>query len=386
MNAPAPVLRLAGITKRFGAGGAAITALADVSLDLAAGEHLVVLGATGSGKTTLLRVIAGLETQDAGRVELCGRDAAPLAPADRDVALVFQNFSLYPHLTVRQNLAFPLAAPGRALPPTEIAARVDEAAAMLRITRLLDRPARNLSGGEMQRVAIGRAIVRRPRLFLLDEPLTNLDAKLREALRIELKRLFRQLSVPVVYVTHDQAEALSLADRIAVLSAGRVLQIGAPREIYLRPATPLVARQLGQPPINLVALERRDGAWVAPDGSVLHALGTASGSAGECAAQGDDAPIGSKECHRAQLGLRPEQLRLEPVATGTGSGSPRASPIATVEWVEDAGPIRILALRMWGTVLRCTAPPTLEARSGDLVAVTIDWSLARIWPEQGARD
>ena len=384
MNAPATALRLTGVTKRFGSGAAAVTALADVSLELAAGEQLVVLGATGAGKTTLLRVIAGLETPDAGRIELGGRDAAPLAPADRDIALVFQNFSLYPHLSVRENLAFPLKAPGRALPAAEISARVDEAATMLRITRLLDRPAKNLSGGEMQRVAIGRAIVRRPRLFLLDEPLTNLDAKLRESLRVELKRLFRQLGVPVVYVTHDQAEALSLADRIAVLAEGRVLQVGTPREVYLRPCSALVARQLGQPPINLVTLERRGGKWLASDGSAIatpaatKAEPSTARSAAEVAGTAADAPEGAK----ALLGLRPEQLQI---AAPPAGDTPGAAPLATVEWIEEAGPFRIVALRMWGVSLRCTVAPTTRVSAGEWVAVAVDWARARIWPESGAR-
>jgi len=342
-----PALRLAGVTKRFGRGPDAIAALDDVALEVAAGEHLVVLGATGAGKTTLLRVIAGLETPDAGRVELAGRDATALPPADRDVALVFQNFSLYPHLTVRENLAFPLRAPGRALAAAEIARRVDEAAALLRIARLLDRPAKHLSGGEMQRVAIGRAIVRRPRLFLLDEPLTNLDAKLREALRVELARLFRQLGAPVVYVTHDQAEALSMADRVVVLSRGRVLQAGPPREIYLAPATAAVARQLGQPAINLIELARRGEQWCAHDGTPLL-------SADEPRARA------LRDATRALLGLRPEHLEL--VARGSAGAHD-----AQVEWIEETGPARIVALRCLGQSLRLSIAPA-GAGSDDLSA------------------
>ena len=182
-------LRVRGIVKRFGAAAA----LDGVDFDVGERERVVVLGPTGAGKTTLLRTIAGLETPDAGTLELGGVDATALAPSARDVALVFQNFSLYPHWSVRGNLEFPLRAPGRALAPAEIEARVQWAAALLRIEKLLDRPARHLSGGEMQRVALGRALVRRPKLFLMDEPLTNLDAKLREALRVELLRLFQEL-------------------------------------------------------------------------------------------------------------------------------------------------------------------------------------------------
>ena len=240
-----------------------------IDLDAGRDELLVVLGPTGAGKTTLLRTIAGLEQPDAGTITMAGRDVTALDPASRDVALVFQNFSLYPRWSVRRNLEFPLRAPGRNIPEAEIQSRIAWAADLLRITRYLDREASRLSGGEMQRVAIGRAIVRRPRLFLMDEPLTNLDAKLREALRVELVELRRELKTPMVFVTHDQAEALSMADRIVVLSEGRILQTGAPREIYERPASPVVALQLGQPAINLlpgpprgrtVARGRRDAA------------------------------------------------------------------------------------------------------------------------------
>jgi multiple sugar transport system ATP-binding protein len=179
------------------------------------------------------------------------KEVTHVPPAKRDVAIVFQNFSLYPDRTVRQNMEFPLRAPGRNLRRDEIAQRINWAAEILKMQHLLDRPATHLSGGEMQRVAVGRAIVRRPRIFLFDEPLTNLDAKLRESLRVELMMLRRELKTPMVLVTHDQAEALSMAHRIVVLSEGRVLQTGTPQEIYRNPVSPAVARQLGQPAINL---------------------------------------------------------------------------------------------------------------------------------------
>src|SRR5204863_1902750 len=183
--------------------------------------------------------------------------------------LVFQNFSLYPDWSVRKNMEFPLRAPGRRTPEPAIQERIAWAAELLKIGHLLERRASRLSGGEMQRVAIGRAIVRRPRLFLMDEPLTNLDAKLREVLRVELVELRRELKTPMVFVTHDQAEALSMADRIVVLSEGRILQTGVPREIYERPATPVVALQLGQPAINLLPVRREGGQWRAVDGTPL---------------------------------------------------------------------------------------------------------------------
>ena len=248
-----PFLKIDNLSKNYGE----TQALSEISLSLHAEELLVVLGPTGAGKTTLLRLIAGLETADTGRITVNGADITHQLPAERDIALVFQNFSLYPNKTVRQNLAFPLQAPGRNLSKTDIENRISHTADLLRITPLLDRPATHLSGGEMQRVAIGRAIVRQPQLFLLDEPLTNLDAKLREVLRVELIRLQRDLRTPMIYVTHDRVEALSMGDRIAVLSDGKILQIGSPEDIYQQPNSPTVARQLGYPPINTIDVHKQ---------------------------------------------------------------------------------------------------------------------------------
>ncbi len=305
-------MNVARAEKRFGD----IRALDGVSLSVGESEFVVVLGPTGAGKTTLLRAIAGLEKLDGGSIHLSGRDAADLAPPERDVALVFQNFSLYPSRTVRANLEFPLRAPGRGLSASDIAERVAWAAKLLRIERLLDRPARQLSGGEMQRVAIGRAIVRRPKLFLMDEPLSNLDAKLREELRVELRELARSLATPVLWVTHDQAEALSMADRIVVLAEGRVLQDATPEEVYARPASPQVARLLGTPPMNVFAARQREGWWVTGDGTRVAA-----------------AAAGSPE--RATIGFRAEHVE----SGGDSEGR--------VEVVENLGPSRILIVR-WG--------------------------------------
>ncbi|MEK7765226.1 MAG: ABC transporter ATP-binding protein, partial [bacterium] len=234
-----PALEIRGLGKAFGGRHA----LRDVSLDVGADELVVVLGPAGAGKTTLLRSIAGLEQPEEGAIRLDGRDVSGVPPADRDVALVFQDFSLYPDWRVATTLACPRRAPGRALPGRELSERVQWAAALLHITPLLGRPSHLLSGGEQQRVAIGRALVRRPKLFLLDEPLTNLDAKLRERLRAEIAALRRDLRVPMLYVTHDQAEALSMADRLVVLGEGRILQVGSPEDVYRRPISPAVARQ-----------------------------------------------------------------------------------------------------------------------------------------------
>jgi len=251
-----------GVDKRFGA----TAVLHDVSARLAAGEFLCLVGPSGCGKTTLLRILAGLETADAGRVLIGGRDVTGLRPADRDVAMVFQNYALYPHLTVAQNLAVPLAmrrlsvlgrmpvlralAPGQGAIRRGIADDVVRAAHMLGIDHLLDRRPAQLSGGQRQRVALGRAVVRQPRAFLMDEPLSNLDAELRARTRKEIVELHRKAGVTTVYVTHDQVEAMTMSDRVALMLGGRILQIGPPRALYNDPATLAVAQFLGSPRIN----------------------------------------------------------------------------------------------------------------------------------------
>jgi multiple sugar transport system ATP-binding protein len=241
-------IHLQGIHKHFGA----VQALAGIDLEIADGEFFVLLGPSGAGKTTTLRVIAGLEKPDSGRVRMNGHDMAAAAPAQRDCAFVFQQYSLYPHLSVFDNIAFPLRAPMRRLPAIEVRQRVERVAATLHIEHKLQRKATELSGGEMQRVAIGRALVREPHVYLMDEPLSSLDARLREELRVELKRLQRASGATVVYVTHDQVEATTLADRIAILEAGRIRQVGTPQAIYEAPESVQVAQRLGSPAINLL--------------------------------------------------------------------------------------------------------------------------------------
>ena len=242
---------LQGVHKNFGD----VAALADVQLHIADGEFFVLLGPSGAGKTTTLRVIAGLEHPDAGLVHMNGEDVTKAAPAQRDCAFVFQQYSLYPHLSVFDNLAFPLRAPMRRIAEGEVRRRVERVAATLHIESKLLSKATALSGGEMQRVAIGRALVREPRVYLMDEPLSSLDAKLREELRVELKRIQRQNGGTVVYVTHDQVEATTLADRIAILEAGRIQQVGTPEEIYKAPACVQVAQRLGSPAINVLPVD-----------------------------------------------------------------------------------------------------------------------------------
>jgi sn-glycerol 3-phosphate transport system ATP-binding protein len=242
-------LRLEGIEKTLGT----TPILRGVELCAGEGELVVLVGASGCGKSTLLRIIAGLETPDVGRIWLDGRDVTGLSPRDRDVAMVFQSYALYPHLSVRDNLVFgmKLRKVGRA----EIDARVAEVSEMLGLGELLGRLPRQLSGGQRQRVAMGRAIARRPKLFLFDEPLSNLDAKLRNKVRVEIKALHRRLRTTTVYVTHDQLEAMTLADRLVVLDGGVVQQVGAPLEVFQRPANRFVAGFIGTPPMNLLDVD-----------------------------------------------------------------------------------------------------------------------------------
>jgi ABC-type sugar transport system ATPase subunit len=249
----AAAVSLAGIVKRHGA----VTALAGIDLEVAPGEFFSLLGPSGSGKTTTLRILAGLEHADEGTVRMNGKDVTALEPGARDVAMVFQSYALYPHMTVRENIAFPLRMTGVSRRETEKA--VQEAAARVRIDHLLERRPGQLSGGQQQRCALARAIVRQPALFLLDEPLSNLDAKLRVETRVELKRLQRALNVTAVYVTHDQEEALSLSDRLAVFMDGRIVQVGTPEAVFSRPATVDVAGFLGNPPMNLLPARLEDG-------------------------------------------------------------------------------------------------------------------------------
>ena len=224
-------------------------AVAEFSLDIAEGEFLVLVGPSGCGKSTTLRMVAGLELPTSGRIFIGGRDVTNLPPKDRDVAMVFQNYALYPHMTVRENMAFALRL--RHFPKAEIARRVNSAAETLGLVSYLDRLPKALSGGQRQRVAVGRAIVREPSVFLFDEPLSNLDAKMRVEMRAEIVRLHRDLKATMVYVTHDQTEAMTMGTRIVVMDSGRIQQAAPPLEVYDRPANPFVASFIGTPPMNL---------------------------------------------------------------------------------------------------------------------------------------
>lgn len=277
-------LRIKDAFKRYPNGAEAVKG---VSVDVGDGELVVFVGPSGCGKSTLLRMVAGLEGVTSGEIELAGRVVNDLEPAERNIAMVFQNYALYPHMTVRQNLAYGLKNRGTAKP--EIDRKVEEAGALLQIAEFLDRKPSQLSGGQRQRVAMGRAIVRDPAIFLFDEPLSNLDAKLRNQMRLEIKKLQRSLGTAAIYVTHDQVEAMTLADQIVVLNNGLVEQIGTPHQVYSRPASTFVASFIGAPPMNLLKADLAGGK-VTLEGHTLPVQNTGSG------------PV--------RLGLRPERVLI----------------------------------------------------------------------------
>jgi sn-glycerol 3-phosphate transport system ATP-binding protein len=286
-------LELLGLRKSFGL----IDVLQGIDLALADGEMLVIVGASGCGKSTLLRLVAGLERPTAGQVLLGGRDVTDLDPSERDIAMVFQNYALYPHMTVFDNMAYGLRI--RGLTRADIRQRVDEAAGLLGIGALLERKPRQLSGGQRQRVAMGRAIVRHPKLFLFDEPLSNLDAKLRLAMRAEIRRLQRRLGVTSLFVTHDQVEAMTLGDRLLVLHQGQPAQLATPMEIFERPADTFVAGFIGAPTMNFLP-------------AVLAAGGTAAKlDAGPLIPFADGRRPG-EDGHKLTVGIRPEHLEPAP--------------------------------------------------------------------------
>jgi len=284
-------LKLSGIVKNFGA----VRVLHGIDLAVQDGEMIVIVGASGCGKSTLLRIVAGLERSTGGTVLIDDRDVTALEPAARDIAMVFQNYALYPHMRVFENMAYGLRI--RGLPKDEIKRRVQEAADLLGLSALLDRRPRELSGGQRQRVAMGRAIVREPKLFLFDEPLSNLDAKLRVAMRAEIKRLQRRLGVTSLFVTHDQVEAMTLGDRLVVMHEGRAAQIASPMEIFERPADTYVAGFIGSPAMNfLPATITEDGkAARLSDGNII-AL--------------PERQYATRPGQKVTLGIRPEHINL----------------------------------------------------------------------------
>ena len=329
-------VRLDAVSKRFGN----VTAMNAVTLDIADGEFFAILGPPGAGKTTTLRAILGLEKPDAGRVLLDDEDVTELWPGDRDIAIVFQNLALYPDKTVFDNLAFPLRQ--RKLPKAEIGERVQRAAKVLKIEALLGRKPAKLSGGERQRVAIGRAIVRDPRAYLFDEPLSALDALLRLEMRSELKYLQRDLNRTLVYVTHDQVEAMSMADRIAVLRDGAVQQVATPEDVYHRPVEPLRGHDHRQPADELPAGDGRGGRT---------ARSRSSTPASRCAWRADRVAL--EDGAPCFVGVRPEDVHV-----GGGDAAIAASVFVT----EPLGGETVVDLHLGDRVVKALAPPTVELR------------------------
>jgi len=293
-------IQLKNVVKHYGTGKQALQVIHGVSADIADHEFIVIVGPSGCGKSTLLRMVAGLEEISGGEISIGGRVVNELEPAERDIAMVFQNYALYPHMSVFDNMAYGLKI--KKVPIDEIKTRVDKAAKILELGHLLARKPRELSGGQRQRVAMGRAIVRQPQVFLFDEPLSNLDAKLRVQTRLEIQKLHRELAITSLFVTHDQIEAMTLAQRMMVMNAGRMEQFGTPEEVYNRPATTFVASFMGSPPMNLIR-------------------------------QGPNADFGGKP--GAIMGIRPEHLQI------AGSGWQ-----VQVETVEMLGAERLVYCRL----------------------------------------
>ncbi|MHB2169263.1 ABC transporter ATP-binding protein [Alsobacter sp. R-9] len=336
-------VRLEGVSKSFRTRGGTTEAIRDLTLTIGDGEFIVLLGPTGAGKTTTLRLVAGLEKPEAGQVFIGGADVTREPPAARNVSFVFQQYSLYPHLSVYDNLAFPLRSPARRVPEPQIETTVREVARLLRIEDKLKNRATQLSGGQMQRVAIGRALVRQPSIYLMDEPLSSLDAKLRADLRVELKRVQEQLGATILYVTHDQTEAMTLATRIGVINQGRLVQVGTPRQIYEDPVDSYVATRLGSPGINLL-----------PRGLV---------------------PAVAAPPAAATVGARTEHMRIRRAVNGEAVGS--------VTWVEHLGDQNHLHVRMGDVDVVTLSDPDSGLEQGDPVA--IDFVSPLFFDASGAR-
>ena len=355
-------IKLIGIDKRYGS----VDVIRNLALDVEPGEFLVFLGPSGCGKSTLLRMIAGLEPVSGGQIRIADRDVTDLPPGARDVAMVFQHYALYPHMTVYDNMAFGLRNVGVAA--AEIDRRVREAARMLELEPLLQRKPVQMSGGQRQRVAIGRAVVKEPAAFLFDEPLSNLDASLRARTRVELARLHQRLKATMIFVTHDQVEAMTLASRIVVMNQGRIEQIGRPMEIYRNPASRFVAGFIGSPAMNFLDVTRAQGmggraAVRLPDGTLVQTTVP-------------DAALPADA--RLELGVRPEALAVASAATP-------GVLVGTAEVVERLGDQTHahIALKSGGIVV-AHAPRDSDIAAGDVVGLRLDESAVHLFDPSGA--
>ena len=327
-----PVIRLENVSKEFGRG---IVALDNLSLEIGDREILTVVGPSGCGKSTLLRLIAGLDAPTSGRIRMDSVSIEAVPARERNVAMVFQSYALYPHMTCYENLALNLRLKKMSAP--EIDRRVHETAAMLEISDLLGKKPRELSGGQRQRVAVGRALIRKPHAFLLDEPLSNLDALLRERVRHELRELFRKVQATVIYVTHDQTEAMSLADRVAVLDRGRLQQLGTPEDLYQKPTNRFVASFIGSPSMNFFETDLANGTF---------------------SLAGVSYDTGIRVSGRVTIGIRPDALQpLEPAARAFKG---------TVSWVETLGAHFLVGVKLDGRVLTTLARSRPAAETIDL--------------------
>jgi ABC-type sugar transport system ATPase subunit len=358
----APHVELRRVTKRYGA----VTAISDLNLTVEKGSFTALLGPSGCGKSTLLRMIAGLERITAGQCIINGVDVTEMPPAKRRIAMVFQSYALYPHMTVRQNIAFSLSVAGKSR--AEQDERTGEVARILQLEPYLDRRPAELSGGQRQRVAIGRALVRKPEAFLFDEPLSNLDAKLRVQMRLELAKLHAALGVTMVYVTHDQTEAMTLADKIVVLDGGKVAQVGTPLELYNHPANKFVAAFIGSPSMNFFAVS------VASVESGAVTLALPGGRTVQVGVRANPGSIGAS----ADLGVRPEHLAIVDANDASAALSGRISI------VEHLGNVSLLYVDTAAGQVIVEAPGSTLAKSGDAVGLRLNEPHVRLFGADGA--
>jgi len=337
---------LKNVTKRFGK----VVAVNHLSLEVKDKEFMILLGPSGCGKTTALRCIAGLETPEEGEIYIGDRLVNDLDPKERDIAMVFQSYALYPHMTVYKNLAFPLE--NAKMPKEEIKNKVQEVAQLLKIEMLLDRKPKQLSGGQRQRVALGRAMVREPRVFLMDEPLSNLDAKLRIYMRAELKKLQKEIGVTTIYVTHDQVEAMTMGDRVAILNEGLLQQIGSPNQVYFKPSNLFVAGFIGSPPTNFFDCTLKDGG-ILDSGEFQYVLSKKLAKA-----------VGDTASTTLVLGIRPQDILVYRDVKGE-----KNLIEAQVDVVEPLGETTILNLRVGGYLVKAVVSPDFKVEVGDRVQV-----------------